>query len=234
MNMPQTNRYTRQTLLPEIGEEGQLRLKHSRVLLVGVGGLGSPIATYLTGAGIGTLGIVDDDVVSLSNLHRQVLYDEASIGMPKTDCARTRLHALNSEVTIHTYNTRLTADNAHDIISQYDLVIDGTDNFAARFAISDACTAMNKPYIYGAICGLDGQVSVLCKGRCTYRTLHRDEAATLSMPHPGKQVSGVTPAIVGSVQANQALQLICGFGAPLIDRLWSIDLRTMQSFIIDL
>lgn len=232
--MSETNRYTRQTMLPEIGEAGQQLLREAKVLLVGVGGLGSPIATYLTGAGIGTLGIVDDDVVSISNLHRQVLYDEASVGLPKTDCARRRLHALNSEVTIHTYNTRLTADNAKDIISQYDIVIDGTDNFSVRFAISDACAALGKPYIYGAICGFEGQVAVLCKGKCTYRTLHPDESATISMPHPGKQVSGVTPAIVGSVEANQALQIICQYGQPLIDRLWSIDLRTMQSFIIDL
>lgn len=232
--MTSTNRYSRQILLPEIGEEGQRRLREAKVLLVGIGGLGSPIATYLTGAGIGTLGIVDDDVVSLDNLHRQVLYDEKSVGLPKTDCAHTRLHSLNSEVTIRTYHTQLSKDNAIDIISPYDLVIDGTDNYGVRFVISDVCQTLHKPYIYGAICGLDGQVAVLCKGRCTYRTLHPDEAATLAMPHPGKQVTGVTPAIVGSTQANQALQLICGFGSPLIDRLWSIDLRTMQTFIIDL
>ena len=112
------------------------------------------------------------------------------------------------------------------------MVVDGTDNFAARFVISDICSQLRKPFVYGAICGLDGQVAVLCHGHATYRTLFPDEGATLSMPHPGKQVAGVTPAIVGSVQANQVMQLICQYGEPLIDKLWSIDLRTMQTFTI--
>ena len=226
------DRYARQLLLPEIGEEGQRRLSKAKVLIVGVGGLGSPIAIYLAGAGVGTLGLVDDDVVSVSNLHRQVLYDEASVGQSKALCAKERLLALNSNIAVHAYSCRLTADNARDIIGQYDMVVDGTDNFAARFVISDICSQLRKPFVYGAICGLDGQVAVLCYGHATYRTLFPDEGATLSMPHPGKQVAGVTPAIVGSVQANQVMQLICQYGEPLIDKLWSIDLRTMQTFTI--
>ncbi|MEE0521966.1 MAG: HesA/MoeB/ThiF family protein [Bacteroidaceae bacterium] len=228
-----TERYARQLLLPEIGEEGQRKLSEAKVLVVGVGGLGSPISIYLAGAGVGTLGLVDDDVVNVSNLHRQVLYDETSVGQSKALCAQARLHSLNSDITICAYPLRLSADNARDIISQYDIVVDGTDNFATRFIISDICAELHKPYVYGAICGLDGQVAILCHGHATYRTLCNEEE-TRSMPHPGKQVTGVTPAIVGSVEANQVMQLICGFGEPLIDKLWSIDLCTMQSFIINI
>ncbi|MBR1840324.1 MAG: HesA/MoeB/ThiF family protein [Prevotella sp.] len=226
-------RYQRQIIMPEIGERGQALLAKSKVLLVGVGGLGSPIATYLAGAGVGTLGLVDNDVVSLTNLHRQVLYTESEVGQPKVESAKRRLMAQNGDIHIETYQCMLTADNAEDIISHYDIVVDGTDNFAARFAISDACQSQNKPYVYGAINGLDGQVSVLCNGKATYRTLINEDDAR-SMPHPGKAVVGVTPAVVGSVEAGQVLQLICGYGTPLIDRLWTIDLRTMQSYIISL
>lgn len=223
-------RYERQLILPEIGEKGQKRLAASRVLVVGVGGLGSPIAIYLAGAGVGTIGLVDDDVVSLTNLQRQVLYDEAQVGSPKVLCAQQRLQALNSEITVLAYNERLSEANARELFSQYDIVVDGTDNFQTRYIISDVCAELGKPYVYGAICGLEGQVAVLCKGEATYRTLFPDG----EMPHPGKQVVGVTPAIVGSVEASQVLQLVCGYGEPLIDRIWTIDLRTMQSFTIDI
>lgn len=227
-------RYDRQLILPEIGSEGQRRLAAAKVLIVGVGGLGSPLAAYLSAAGVGTVGLADDDVVSVSNLQRQVLYDESQAGKPKVLCAKRRLETLNSEVNVVAHHTRLTADNARELISLYDIVADGTDNFAARYAISDACEALGRPYVYGAIGGLDGQVAVLCKGNATYRTLYPDEEGTLSMPHPGKAVAGVTPAVVGSVEAGQVMQLICGYGEPLVDRLWTVDLRTMQSFIIDI
>ncbi len=237
-------RYHRQTLLEEIGERGQHKIRQAKVLLVGVGGLGSPIATYLAGAGIGTLGIIDDDVVSLTNLHRQVIYSEEEVGMPKVECAKRRLQSLNSEVNVIAYHDRLTTANAEAIIQAYDLVIDGMDNFATRFTVSDACQHLGKPYVYGSIRGLEGQVGVLCcppststrpgKGMCTYRTLYPDEEATLRMPHPGKAVVGTTPAVVGSVEATQALMVIAGFGQPLIDKLWTIDLATMQSFTINL
>lgn len=223
-------RYERQLMLPEIGERGQRRLAASRVLIVGVGGLGSPIAIYLAGAGVGTIGLVDDDVVSISNLQRQVLYEEAQVGKPKVLCAQQRLQALNSGITIRVYDERLCEANARELVAQYDIVVDGTDNFQTRYLISDVCEELGKPYVYGAICGLEGQVAVLCKGIATYRTLFPDE----TMPHPGKQVVGVTPAIVGSVEASQVLQLVCGYGEPLIDRIWTIDLRTMQSFTIDI
>lgn len=226
-------RYERQIILPEIGEEGQKRLAKSRVLIVGAGGLGSPVALYLAGAGVGTIGLVDDDVVSVSNLQRQVLYDEGQVGKPKALCARQRLQALNGEIAVRAYNERLSEENARTLISQYDIVVDGTDNFETRLLISDTCRELNKPYVYAAIGGLEGQVAVLCKGSATYRTLFPE------LPSPsdiltGKEVAGVTPAVVGSVAASQVLQLICNYGEPLIDRLWSIDLRTMQSFTIDI
>ncbi len=223
-------RYDRQLMLPEIGAEGQSKLIAAKVLLVGCGGLGSPIATYLTAAGIGTLGIVDNDEVSISNLNRQVLYGTKQLGQPKVLCAKERLASLNDEVNIVAYDTRLQAENAKDIIDGYDIVVDGTDNFATRYLLSDTCAALRKPFVYGSILGLQGQVSVLCAGSATYRNIFPDE----NMPHPGKEVVGATAAVVGSVQTSQTLQLVCGYGEPLIDRLWTIDLRTMQTFIIDL
>lgn len=221
-------------MLPEIGEEGQARIRKTRVLLVGVGGLGSPIATYLTGAGIGRLGLVDDDVVSVSNLHRQVLYSEAQVGQSKAICAKERLQTLNSEVKIEAMPIRLTRENAETIIGSYDMVVDGMDNFATRYTVSDVCKRLNKPYVYGAIRGMEGQVAVLCQGHATYRTLLPDEEAVLQMPHPGKQVLGTTPAVVGSVEACQALMLAARFGSPLIDKLWTVNLATMESFTIEI
>ncbi|MCD7720662.1 MAG: HesA/MoeB/ThiF family protein [Prevotellaceae bacterium] len=222
-------RYDRQTLLPEIGEEGQRKLQGARVLLVGCGGLGAPIATYLIAAGVGTLGLMDNDKVSLTNLQRQVLFTEGQVGLGKVACAALRLRQLNSEVAIREYPCRLSLDNADTNISEYDIVVDGTDNAASRYLISDVCQRLGKPYVYGSICGLEGQVAVLCKGRATYRTLFPD-----APPNTDKHVVGVTPAVVGSVEASQVIQLICGYGEPLVDRLWTIDLRTMQSFIINL
>lgn len=229
-------RYERQTLLPEIGKEGQAKLRKARVLLVGVGGLGSPISLYLTGAGIGTLGLMDDDVVSTTNLHRQVLYGEDKLGQPKIDEAVRRLHNLNSEVKLVAYPYRLTKDNAADIVRNYDMVVDGCDNFATRFLIDDACREAGIPYLYGAVCGFNGQAAVFNVGPDArhYRDLYPDEQATLAMPHPGKAVVGMTPAVVGSVLAEQVLQLVCGYGAPLVNKLWTIDLQTMQTFTIDL
>lgn len=226
-------RYERQVNLPEIGLEGQQKLSRAKVLIVGAGGLGSPISLYLAGAGVGTLGLMDDDLVSLNNLHRQVLYSEGQIGQPKALCAQERLKALNSEIEVRAYSERLTENNAEAIIRDWDIVVDATDNAGARYIISDTCQALKKPYVYGAICGLEGQVAVLCTGHATYRTLYpRVEGAPA--PVPPKIVSGVTPAVTGSVEAAQVIQLICGYGEPLVDRLWTIDLRTMQTAIIDL
>ena len=234
MNM---ERYQRQIALPEIGEEGQALLSQARVLIVGVGGLGSPIALYLAGAGVGCLGLVDDDCVSLSNLQRQILYTEQEVGQPKALCAARRLCQLNSSITIHPYPQRLTAETIDEILCQYDLVVDGCDNFATRFLINDHCAKRGIPYIYGGICGFEGQVSVFPNdgtSRSSYRTLYPDEAATLAMTHPSKALIGVTPGIVWCVEAADAIKLICHVGEPLVDRLWTIDLRTMQTYLIDL
>ena len=212
-------RYNRQIILPEIGEEGQAKLKAAKVLIVGVGGLGSPIALYLAGAGVGTLGLVDDDEVSISNLQRQVLYT-----------------ALNSEITVNSCPGRLSKENAQALISDYDIVVDGCDNFATRYLINDVCAEQGKPYVYGAICGFEGQVSVFNYGKTkkTYRDLYPNEEEMLRMPPPPKGVIGVTPAITGSVEATEVLKIICGFGEVLAGKLWTIDLRTWQSNIFSL
>ena len=194
-------RYDRQMILPEIGEDGQQKLKQAKVLIVGVGGLGSPIALYLTGAGVGCIGLVDDDVVSISNLQRQVLYSEKELGKPK------------------------------EIISQYDIVVDGCDNFSTRYLINDICAEMGKVYVYGAICGFEGQVSVFHYGeeKKSYRDLYPDEEEMRRMPPPSKGVMGITPAVTGSIEATEVLKIICSFGEVLSGKLWTIDLRTLQS-----
>lgn len=230
------NRYNRQISLPEIGEAGQEKLHKAKVLIVGVGGLGSPIALYLAGAGVGTLGLVDDDVVSLSNLQRQVLYSEAEVGQSKVYCAAKRLKALNSDVHIVTYPFRLHKENINELLKEYEFIVDGCDNFATRYLLNDACVALKKPYIYGAIQGFEGQVSVFCHNEYakTYRDLYPDEEAMLHIPPPDKSVIGVTPAVVGSVEANEVLKLIGGYGDLLAGKLWTIDLRTMQTYLFSI
>lgn len=224
-------RYDRQIILPEIGEEGQKKLKEAKVLIVGVGGLGSPIALYLAGAGVGCLGLVDDDTVNISNLQRQVLYSEKELGKPKVICAAERLSALNSEINIHSYPTRLTEENAYNIIREYDIVVDGCDNFTTRYLINDICIQQEKPYIYGAISSFEGQVSVFNYGdeKKSYRDLYPNEEEMRQMPPPPKGVMGITPAVVGSIEATEVLKVICGFGDILSGELWTIDLRTLQT-----
>ena len=230
------DRYARQLWLPEIGAAGQARMAQTRVLLVGVGGLGSPVAQYLVGMGIGTLGLVDDDVVSVSNLHRQILYSEQQVGKPKVACAAARLRGLNSEVSIEEHPGRFTPEVADAMLASYDMVVDGCDNFATRFAIDEACARRGIPYIYGAVCGFEGQASVFHYGDHphTYRTLHPDKDAVLAMPHPGKAVIGMTPGVVGCVMATQVLQLATGAKPSLAGQLWTIDLRTMEAHTFQL
>ena len=229
-------RYSRQTMLPEIGVAGQKRLKDAKVMIVGVGGLGSPIALYLAGAGVGTIGLVDDDTVSVSNLQRQVIYTGDEVGRQKALCASIRLASLNKEIQVNAHTTRLNKENAKQLIGQYDIIVDGCDNFATRYLINDVCLELDKPYVYGAICGFEGQVSVFNYGkeRKNYRDLYPDEGTMLRMPPPYKGVIGVTPAITGSVEATEVLKIICGFGEVLAGKLWTIDLRTLQSNIFSL
>lgn len=223
------NQYHRQTLLPEIGKEGQQKLKQAKVLIVGVGGLGCPIALYLATAGVGCLGLIDDDVVSLSNLHRQVLYDEADIEQPKAQCAVRHLQKKNSDIELTAYPMRLTKENAETLIRDYDIVVDGCDNHATRYLISDVCHRLQKPYVYAAIGAFQGQVGILCYDHDapTYRTLFPDEEAMLSV-EAGKGVIGTTPAVVGSIAANEVLKLTVGFGEALIGKILFIDLLTLD------
>ena len=223
------NQYHRQTLLPEIGEEGQQKLKQAKVLIVGVGGLGCPIALYLATAGVGCLGLIDDDVVSLSNLHRQVLYDEADIEQPKAQCAVRHLQKKNSDIELTAYPMRLTKENAETLIRDYDIVVDGCDNHATRYLISDVCHRLQKPYVYAAIGAFQGQVGILCYDHDapTYRTLFPDEEAMLSV-EAGKGVIGTTPAVVGSIAANEVLKMTVGFGEALIGKVLFIDLLTLD------
>lgn len=226
-------RYDRQIILPEIGEAGQQKLRNSKVLIIGIGGLGSPIALYLAGAGVGTIGLVDDDVVSLTNLQRQVLYSEKELGMSKALCAAKRLEQLNGDININAYSVSFTEKNAKELINQYDIIIDGCDNFATRYLINDICLALDKVYVYGAICGFEGQVSVFNyqKSGTDYRHFYPDEEEMKKIITP-KGVLGVTPAVVGSVEANEVIKVICDFGEILSGKLWTIDLRTMQTNII--
>lgn len=228
-------RYQRQTLLPEIGEEGERKLNNARILIVGMGGLGCPAALYLCGAGVGHISLVDDDVVSMGNLHRQVLYDETDIGLPKAECAARHLRLKNSDIEIKAYPMRLTETNAEKLIAEYDMVVDGCDNHATRYLLSDVCSKQGKPYIYAAIGPLSGQIAILCykEEAPTYRTLFPDEKAMLSF-EAEKAVIGTTPAVVGTLVANEALKLITGFGCPLLGKLFTIDLPTLETHIITL
>ena len=228
-------RYQRQTLLPEIGEEGQEKLRKARVLIVGVGGLGCPIALYLCGAGVGHLGLIDDDYVSISNLPRQVLYDETDIGKLKVSCAVRHLQAKNSDIQIDSYPFRLDKENAEALIAKYDIIVDGCDNHDTRYLISDVCHQQQKPYVYAAIGAFRGQAGVLCydEQSSTYRTLFPDEEVMCKMKAE-KGVIGTTPAVIGSLVANEVIKLIIGYGDVLKNKLFYIDLLTLQTQLIHL
>jgi adenylyltransferase/sulfurtransferase len=228
-------RYQRQTLLPEIGEEGQEKLRKARVLIVGVGGLGCPIALYLCGAGVGHLGLIDDDYVSISNLPRQVLYDETDIGKLKVSCAVRHLQAKNSDIQIDSYPFRLDKENAEALIAKYDIIVDGCDNHDTRYLISDVCHQQQKPYVYAAIGAFRGQAGVLCydEQASTYRTLFPDEDVMCDRKAE-KGVIGTTPAVIGSLVANEVIKLIIGYGDVLKNKLFCIDLLTLQIQLIHL
>lgn len=223
-------RYSRHLSLPKVGIEGQQRLKKARVLIVGAGGLGSPTALYLAAAGVGTLGLVDFDVVDVTNLHRQLLHGTKDVGRSKLDSARDRLHDINPHVELITHNARLTSANALDIIAQYDLVLDGTDNFATRYLINDACVLLGKRNVYGSIFRFDGQASVFADehGPC-YRCLYPEPPPPGMVPNCAEGgVFGVLPGLVGTIQATEAVKLILGVGEPLIGKLLMIDTLSMQ------
>src|SRR5581483_9677756 len=217
-------RYSRHLIMPEVGVEGQLRLKASGVLLVGAGGLGSPLGLYLAAAGVGRLGLVD-----FSNLQRQVLHGTPDVGRPKLQSARDRLLAINPEVRVDLYETRLTSANAMSILPPYDLVIDGTDNFATRYLVNDACVLLNKPNVYGSIFRFDGQASVFYPGRgpC-YRCLYPEPPPPGEVPSCAEGgVLGILPGLIGCIQATEAVKLLLGQGTPLIGRLLLYDALQM-------
>jgi molybdopterin/thiamine biosynthesis adenylyltransferase/rhodanese-related sulfurtransferase len=223
-------RYSRHILLPQVGEEGQRALKRSRVLLVGAGGLGSPVALYLAAAGVGTLGLVEFDVVDLSNLQRQILHGSAGIGSAKIDSARDRLVDINPNVTIEPYRTRLTSENALDIARGYDLIVDGTDNFATRYLVNDTSVLLGIPNVYGSVYRFEGQASVFGAphGPC-YRCLFRDPPPPNLVPSCAEGgVLGVVPGLVGTIQATEALKILLGLGDTLVGKLLTIDALKMS------
>jgi molybdopterin/thiamine biosynthesis adenylyltransferase/rhodanese-related sulfurtransferase len=223
-------RYARHLILPEIGDEGQLRLKRGSVLIVGAGGLGSPAAIYLAAAGVGRIGLVDFDRVDVTNLHRQVLYGTADVGTPKLAAARARLHDLNPEVTIETHDAALTSDNALDVLRDYDVIVDGTDNFATRYLVNDACVLLGKPNVYGSIFRFDGQASVFFaeQGPC-YRCLYPEPPPPGLVPSCAEGgVLGVLPGVIGTIQATEAIKLLTGAGETLVGRLLLFDALRMS------
>ena len=235
LDADELQRYHRHLILPEVGADGQRRLKASRVLLIGAGGLGSPAALYLAAAGVGHLGVVDADDVELSNLQRQVLHDTASVGTPKVESAAARLRAINPHVEVVAHRTRLTSANAMQLLAEYDVVVDGSDNFPTRYLVNDACVLLGKPNVYGSVLRFEGQASVFSfgDGPC-YRCLFREP------PPPGLVqncadggVLGVLPGLIGVVQAAETIKLVTGAGETLTGRLLLVDALRMRFRTID-
>jgi adenylyltransferase/sulfurtransferase len=223
-------RYSRHLIMPEVGMDGQKRLKASAILLIGAGGLGSPLGLYLAAAGVGRLGLVDFDVVDFSNLQRQVLHGTPDVGRPKLHSARDRLKAVNPDVQLDLYETRLTSANAFELFRPYDVVIDGTDNFATRYLVNDACVLLGKPNVYGSIFRFDGQASVFYPGRgpC-YRCLYPEPPPPGEVPSCAEGgVLGILPGLIGCIQATEAVKLLLGQGSPLIGRLLLYDALQMS------
>jgi sulfur-carrier protein adenylyltransferase/sulfurtransferase len=226
----QRRRYSRHLILPEVGEVGQRKLLDARVLIVGAGGLGSPAALYLAAAGIGTLGIVDDDVVDDSNLQRQVIHSTERLGMGKAASARVAILALNPDVQVNTHETRLSKENVLEILGDYDVILDGTDNFATRYLINDACVLLDKPNVHGSIFRFEGQATTFVAGegpcyRCLFPSPPPPELAP-SCAEAG--VLGLLPGMIGMIQATEAAKLVLGIGDPLIGRLLTYDALAME------
>jgi len=225
MSAAQARRYSRHTLIPEVGEEGQFKLLDAHVLLIGAGGLGSPAAYYLAAAGVGTLGIIDADVVDDSNLQRQILHNTERIGQYKAESARQTIKALNPDVNVITYIERLDESNVRNIIADYDVIIDGTDNFPTRYLLNDAAVLENKPVVHGSVFRFEGQLTVFkpYDGPC-YRCLYPEPPPPALAPSCAEAgVLGVLPGIIGILQATEAIKLILGIGDPLIGRLQTYD-----------
>ena len=227
----QVLRYSRHIILPTIGAVGQRKLLEAKVLCVGAGGLGSPAAMYLAAAGVGTLGILDFDRVDLTNLQRQILHDTDDVGRPKVDSAAERINSINPDVNVVKHDTVLSSDNAFDILGQYDIVVDGSDNFPVRYLTNDATQMLGKPLVYGSIYQFDGQASVFLpgEGNPCYRCLFPEPPPPGAVPSCSEAgVFGVLPGIVGSIQAVEAIKLITGIGESLVGRLLLFDALAME------
>jgi adenylyltransferase/sulfurtransferase len=227
---PEIARYSRHLILDEVGMEGQRKLKNARVLMIGTGGLGSPLGLYLAAAGVGTLGLVDFDVVDESNLQRQILHGTKDVGRPKIASAKDRIRDINPNVNVETFETHLTSANALDIVRGFDIVVDGTDNFPTRYLVNDACALLGKPNVYGSIFRFEGQASVFwaAKGAC-YRCLYPEPPPPGLVPSCAEGgVLGVLPGIVGSIQANETIKIILGAEGILLNRLLLFDAWTMK------
>jgi adenylyltransferase/sulfurtransferase len=230
LSKEEVRRYSRHLIMPEVGMEGQLKLKSARVLTIGTGGLGAPLGLYLAAAGVGHLGLVDFDVVDDSNLQRQVTFTTADIGKSKSEAAKARLSALNPLIDIVSYETRLTSDNALDLFKDYDIIVDGTDNFPTRFLVNDACILLGKPNVYGSIFRFEGQATVFgYPGGPCYRCLYPEPPPPGLVPSCAEGgVLGVLPGIMGSIQAMETIKLILGAGEPLVGRLLLFDALAMR------
>jgi molybdopterin/thiamine biosynthesis adenylyltransferase/rhodanese-related sulfurtransferase len=230
-------RYSRHLVLPQVGVNGQERLRASSALIIGLGGLGSPAALYLAAAGVGRLGVLDHDTVAVHNLQRQIIHDTGTLGAHKVDSARVRIEALNPYTRIETWRTALTRDNARGIVSDYDIILDGTDSFATRYLVNDACVLEGKPYVHASVHRFEGQLSVFgaTDGPC-YRCLHPTPPPAGSVPNCAEGgVLGVLPGLLGTMQATEALKLLLGIGAPMIGRLLVVDALGMrfQEVLVD-
>jgi len=229
LTVDEVRRYSRHLIIPEVGMTGQKRLKNAKVLCVGAGGLGSPALLYLAAAGVGTLGIVDFDVVDESNLQRQVIHGQSDVGRPKAESARDSIREINPYVNVIVHKDRLDSDNAMQIFADYDLIVDGTDNFATRYLVNDACVLLGKPYVWGSIYRFDGQASVFWAeyGPC-YRCLYPEPPPPGMVPSCAEGgVLGVLCASIGSIQVNEAIKVITGIGEPLVGRLMIYDALEM-------
>ncbi|MHB1006247.1 MAG: molybdopterin-synthase adenylyltransferase MoeB [Chloroflexota bacterium] len=225
----QIRRYSRHIILPEVGGKGQRRLLDSRVLVAGAGGLGSPVIMYLAAAGVGTIGIADFDVVDVSNLQRQVIHGTGDIGRLKVESAAEGAARLNPDVTIVPHQVRLSADNAMDVIRDYEVVVDASDNFPTRYLMNDACVLLDKPLVHGAIYRFDGQVTVFKPGEGCYRCLFPAPPPPGAVPSCAEAgVLGVLPGIIGTIQAAETIKLLLGIGAPLVRRLLIFDALAMD------
>ncbi len=230
LSRDEIERYSRHLILPEFGMEGQKKLKQSSVLLIGAGGLGAPLAMYLAAAGVGRIGLVDFDVVDVSNLQRQVIHGTSDVGRPKLESARDRIKEINPHVEVELHAIRLTSENALELFEQYDVIADGTDNFATRYLVNDACVLTGKPNVYASIFRFEGQVSVfgMPDGPC-YRCVYEEPPPPGLVPSCAEGgVLGVLPGMVGTLQANEVIKVLAGIGTPLVGRLLLIDALDMQ------